>query len=89
MANIYQSLDEISQESYISHHGIAAEDYAMKHCDIATGTSSKLCQRNTESSGKKVHLMANAADYDTFANAINRDFEKPIELLPFTEPVII
>lgn len=89
LANIYQSLDEISQESYISRHGIAAEDYAMKHCDIAIGTSSKLCQRHTEASGKKVHLLANAADYDTFANAINRHFEKPIELLPFAEPVII
>jgi len=89
IANIYQSLDEISQESYISRHGIAAEDYAMRNCDIAIGTSSKLCQRHTESSGKTVHLLANAADYDTFANAINRDFERPKEFISFTEPIII
>lgn len=89
VANIYQSLDEISQEPYIARHGVAAEEYAISACDIAIGTSTKLCERHANRSGKTVHLLANAVDYDTFANAINKDFVKPEELKSFSAPVII
>ncbi|MCF8253031.1 MAG: glycosyltransferase [Bacteroidia bacterium] len=89
LANIYQSLDEISQEPYIARHGITAEDIAMKQCDIAIGTSTKLCERHADKLSRKVHLLANAADYHTFENAINKDLPKPIEYEKFTKPVII
>lgn len=89
LANIYQSLDEISQEPYIARHGVAAETVAMQHCDIAIGTSSKLCERHATQLGRKVHLLANAADYDTFENALNKDFSKPKELENLKEPIIM
>lgn len=89
LASIYQSLDEISQEAYIARHGIAAESVAIKGCDIAIGTSSHLCARHESESGRKVHLLANAADFTTFKNAKNRDLEMPIEMKAFTKPVII
>jgi glycosyltransferase involved in cell wall biosynthesis len=89
LASIYQSLDEISQEAYIARHGIAAESVAMKGCDIAIGTSSHLCARHEQESKRKVHLLANAADYSTFKNAMNRDLEMPIEMRAFTKPVIV
>lgn len=89
LASIYQSLDEISEEPYIARHGIMAEKEAMDACDIAIGTSSRLCERHAEASGRKVHLLANAADYETFENAIGRGLPKPPEFEKFSKPVII
>ncbi len=89
LASIYQSLDEISEEPYIARHGILAEKFAMEACDIAIGTSTKLCERHEAASGRKVHLLANAADYHTFENAINKDLPLPPEMSAFTKPVII
>jgi hypothetical protein len=68
LASIYQSLDEISEEPYIARHGIAAEELAIKGCDIAIGTSTKLCERHAKASNREVHLLANAADYHTATN---------------------
>lgn len=89
MASIYQSLDEISEEPYIARHGIHAEEIAIKGCDIAIGTSTKLCERHALAQHREVHLLANAADYDTFENAINKSFERPAEFNYFSKPVII
>ena len=89
LASIYQSLDEISQEPYIARHGIQAEFDAMKNCDIAIGTSSGLCDRHAKENGRKVHLLANAADYDTFENAINKNFPQPTEMKDLKKPVIV
>lgn len=89
LASVYQSLDEISEEPYIARHGINAEAEAIKKCDIAIGTSTKLCERHAEASGRPVHLLANAADYDTFANAINQDLPMPTEYGQWDKPVII
>jgi glycosyltransferase involved in cell wall biosynthesis len=89
LASIYQSLDEISQEPYIARHGIQAEFDAMKNCDIAIGTSTGLCDRHAAENGRTVHLLANAADYDTFENAINKNFPQPVEMKDLAKPVII
>ncbi|MBC7384155.1 MAG: glycosyltransferase [Bacteroidia bacterium] len=89
LASIYQSLDEISEEPYIARHGILAENAAMQNCDIAIGTSTKLCERHEQTSHRKVHLLANAADYELFENALNKPLVKPDEFTRFTKPVII
>ncbi len=89
LASIYQSLDEISEEPYIARHGIVAERKAMQGCDIAIATSSKLCERHAQASNRTVHLLANAADYETFENAINKPLERPAEFAKFSKPVII
>ncbi|OYU97124.1 MAG: hypothetical protein CFE21_02200 [Bacteroidetes bacterium B1(2017)] len=90
LANIYQSLDEISEEPYIARHGIAAEEMAMNGCDIAIGTSTRLCERHAAATNRKVHLLANAADFKTFENASQRtDLVKPKEFDLFSKPVII
>jgi glycosyltransferase involved in cell wall biosynthesis len=89
LANIYQSLDEISQEKYIARHGISAEFYAMRNCDIAIGTSTGLCDRHAKENNRQVHLLANAADFDVFENAINKDLPKPIEFENIHKPIIL
>lgn len=89
LANIYQSLDEISQERYIARHGINAEFKAMRQCDIAIGTSTGLCDRHALENNRPVHLLANAADFDVFENAINKDLPKPIEFESVTKPIIL
>jgi len=89
LANIYQSLDEISQEKYIARHGISAELYAMRNCDIAIGTSTGLCDRHAKENDRQVHLLANAADFDVFENALNKDLPKPIEFENIHKPIIL
>ena len=89
LANIYQSLDEISQEKYIARHGISAEFYAMRNCDIAIGTSTGLCDRHAKENNRQVHLLANAADFDVFENALNKDLPKPIEFENIQKPIIL
>jgi teichuronic acid biosynthesis glycosyltransferase TuaH len=89
LANIYQSLDEISQERYIARHGINAEFNAMRQCDIAIGTSSGLCDRHARENNRQVHLLANAADFDVFENATNKDLPKPLEFETVTKPIIL
>ena len=89
LANIYQSLDEISQEKYIARHGISAEFYAMRNCDIAIGTSTGLCDRHAKENNRQVHLLANAADFDVFENALNKDLPKPIEFENIHKPIIL
>lgn len=89
LANIYQSLDEISQEKYIARHGINAEFYAMRNCDIAIGTSTGLCDRHAQENNRQVHLLANAADFDVFENALNKDLPKPVEFESVQKPIIL
>jgi teichuronic acid biosynthesis glycosyltransferase TuaH len=89
LANIYQSLDEISQERYIARHGISAEFYAMRNCDIAIGTSTGLCDRHAKENNRQVHLLANAADFDVFENALNKDLPRPVEFENIQKPIIL
>lgn len=89
LVNIYQSLDEISQEPYIARHGVAAERLAIKKCDIAIGTSTQLCARHAHESSREVHLLANAADYHTFEKAYISNLPKPTDLQIFSKPIII
>lgn len=89
LVSIYQSLDEISEEPYIARHGIAAEADAIRHCDLAIGTSTRLCERHEEASGRPVHLLANAADFHTFEGAHFRDLPMPEEMKNLPGPVIL
>ncbi|MCA0425999.1 MAG: glycosyltransferase [Bacteroidetes bacterium] len=89
LANVYQSMDEMSQEPYIARHGVLAEKLALKCCDLAVATSTALCEQHELSSGRKVHLMANAADFSLFENAMNKEFEMPVELKENSRKVII
>lgn len=89
LASVYQSNDEMSEEPYIARHGVAAEAVAIKNCDIPIGTSTRLCERHAAASGRKVHLVANGADFSTFERALFKDLQKPEAMIGFDKPVII
>lgn len=89
LLNIYQSFDEMSGEAYIAKHGQVAEELAICVSDIAIATSSKLCERHSVKSKRKVNLIANGVDFNLFENAKYKDLDRPIEFLEFKNPVIL
>lgn len=88
IANIYQSVDDISQESYIAKHGIMHEKIAVQKCDIAIASSIELCRRLTTNI-KKVHLIPNAADTSLFNSTFNKNIPKPLEIQQAKGKIII
>ncbi len=89
LLNIYQSFDEMSGEPYIAKHGKSAEMEAIRNCDLAIATSSRLCEKHAEASGRKVHLLANGVNYQLFKNACNSDLARPLAIQNFIKPIII
>ncbi len=88
LLNIYQTVDDISQEVYISKHGIKAEITAVQQSDFTLTTSSELC-RKLEKYGKNVHLIRNAADTGLFSRILTEKTEPPEEIKNSRGKVII
>lgn len=84
---IYQSRDDISQESYIARHGIRLEKEAIANADIGMATSRELTKNLTIGS-KQVQYLPNAADTDLFKQAYTQALPVPIELQGETRPII-
>lgn len=85
--NIYQSVDDISQESYIARHGIRLEREALMKADISFTTSKELTRLMRQYTNK-VYCLPNAADFSLFQTAVNQQLEKPKELIGITQKVI-
>ena len=85
--NIYQSVDNISQSTYIKKHGTKLEITYVKKADFTITTSQEL-QRKLRNFSKEVHLLTNAADYNLFRKAYFEDLERPKDLLEVDVPII-
>ncbi len=77
--NIYQCVDDISQEDYIARHGIRLEKKAVQKADVTLVTSQEL-YRLKSPYAKNIQILNNAADNTNFSRAINEDFPKPAEI---------
>jgi len=77
--NIYQSVDDISQEDYIAKHGRRLEEIAVKKADLTLVTSQEL-YRLKSPFAKNIQILNNAADNSNFSRAINEDFPKPADI---------
>ncbi len=87
IANIYQSVDDISQEDYIARHGVRLEDKAIAKADLTLVTSQELYRLKSPIS-KNVQILNNAADNKNFSRAINEEFDRPEELVDLNKKII-
>ncbi|MCB0517160.1 MAG: glycosyltransferase [Chitinophagales bacterium] len=77
---VYQSRDDISQESYIARHGIRLEQAQIRQADVALATSRQLCQKLSASSGKKVAYLPSGVAVNIFTKPM--PIPKELESIP-------
>ncbi|RYE31337.1 MAG: glycosyltransferase family 1 protein [Sphingobacteriaceae bacterium] len=85
--NIYQTIDDITQEKYIARHGTRLEKEALVKADINFATSKELTKLMAKFTDK-VYCLPNAADFTLFQQAANSPLTKPKELEGITQKVI-
>ncbi len=79
LLNIYQSMDDISQDAYTAKHGVRLEYESVKNADFSIVTSFQL-QEKLKKYNEKIFLINNAVDLGIFECA---DKEK----LPIPEDI--
>ncbi|MFN4083837.1 MAG: glycosyltransferase [Bacteroidia bacterium] len=89
LLNIYQTVDDISQEPYIAKHGVREEKEAFELCDLGIATSTGLSKKYNFINGKKIVVVANAADFSLFENAKFNKYPLPDELKNIAKPIIL
>ena len=85
--NIYQCVDDISQEEYIARHGVRLENEAVKKADLTLVTSQELYRLKSPFT-KNIHYLNNAADNKNFSRAVNEDFARPTEIANIKSKII-
>ncbi|RYE36661.1 MAG: glycosyltransferase [Sphingobacteriaceae bacterium] len=85
--NIYQTIDDMTQEKYIARHGIRLEKEALAKADINFATSKELTRLMAKFAGN-VYCLPNAADFTLFQQAEILTLPKPKELEGITQKVI-
>lgn len=79
MLNIYQCIDDISQNNYTVRHGLELEKQAVQKADVTTVTSTEL-KNIWRKDAQEIHLVPNAADIDLFKKTLNQKYERPDEI---------
>jgi len=87
IANVYQCVDDISQESYIAKHGIEGEKKAIQHADLTLVTSQELYSLKSPYSSN-IHILNNAADHQNFNRAVTDELPKPTDIAHLTGDLI-
>lgn len=79
LLRIYQSRDDITQESYIARHGVQLEKEQILSADLALATSRALCKKLT-SPEKEVEYLPNGANTRLFGTAMDQKLPRPKDL---------
>jgi len=77
--NIYQCIDDISQDEYTVRHGFNLENRAIKEADVTLVTSTQLWNLKSKIS-PNTHILHNAVDQTVFKRALEEQFDRPKEL---------
>lgn len=77
--SIYQSVDDISQNSYTAKHGEELEKKVVSNVDMVFVTSSALKKRLMPLN-EKTYVITNAADFDLFNSVLTKRMVRPVEL---------
>jgi len=85
--NIYQSIDDISQNDYTVKHGLNLENEAIKQADVTLVTSRELWNLKSKIS-KDTHILNNAVDNSVFKRTLTETFPRPAELTGRTGKVV-
>ncbi len=85
--NVYQSIDDISQNDYTVKHGLNLENEAIKQADVTLVTSKELWNLKSKIS-KDTFILNNAVDNTVFKRTLTETFLKPKELEGRTGKVV-
>ncbi len=79
LVNIYQCVDDISQNAYTLRHGLELEKRLARAAELVLVTSTNLKQVMS-SYNDNIEILHNAADVDNFSRAMTDTFERPAEI---------
>lgn len=79
LVNIYQCVDDISQNAYTLRHGVELEKRLAREAELVLVTSTNLKQIMSEFNSN-IEILHNAADVDNFSRAMTDTFERPAEI---------
>ena len=85
--NIYQCIDDITQDEWTAKHGKRLEDEAIRKADITVVTSREL-HRLKSQINENCYILHNAADLSIFKRTLTEKFSRPEELKGVTGKVI-
>jgi glycosyltransferase involved in cell wall biosynthesis len=85
--NVYQCIDDISQNEYTLKHGLSLENEAIRQADLTLVTSKELWNLKSKVS-PDTHILNNAVDNSVFKRVLEEQFEKPKELAGRTGKVV-
>ncbi len=77
--NVYQCIDDISQDDYTLKHGYRLENQAIADADVTLVTSKELWNLKSKIS-PNTHILHNAVDPAVFQKVLTETFERPKEL---------
>ncbi|MEM6831419.1 MAG: glycosyltransferase [Bacteroidota bacterium] len=84
--SIYQSVDNISQNSYTLKHGVRLEKQAVSKADIVFVTSTALSEK-MKLLNERTHIIHNAADFTLFHAAVTKS-ARPADVQEITSRII-
>ena len=87
LVNIYQCVDDISQNAYTLKHGYELEKRIARQAELVLVTSTNL-KEVMSPYNSNIEIMHNAADVDNFTRAMTDTFDRPEELVDVKGDVI-
>ncbi len=85
--NIYQCIDDMTEEAYTARHGARIEEEAIRQADIAFVTSTMLHQMKRHLN-PHTYILHNAVDISIFEEALSQPLPRPQELKGITGKII-
>ncbi|MCP3929013.1 MAG: glycosyltransferase family 1 protein [Bacteroidetes bacterium] len=79
LLNIYQCIDDMTQETYTSRHGARLEEDVIRQADITFVTSRNL-KKLKSPLNSNTHILHNAVDMKIFQNAVKEKLPCPEQL---------
>ena len=86
--NVYQCIDDMTQDIYTAKHGARLENEAVRQADLCIATSGELTRLKSAYSSN-VFLLPNAVDLAIFESTMTENFERPEELKGLEDKTII
>jgi len=87
LLNIYQCIDDMTQEAYTAKHWAKLEEKVISEADIVLVTSKKL-QQLKKAFNPNTYVLHNAVDANIFRKALETKYDKPAELKNIRTPII-
>ena len=85
--NIYQCIDDMTQESYTARHGHRLEEKIIEQADIALVTSNNLWKLKSPLN-PNTYVLHNAVDIEIFKNATEKIYKRPPEIADIKTKII-